>query len=52
MVVFTHGCVGGRLINFRSVGFLFVVAKEVVIYFGLGFLMVLVYKFAKVQTYI
>ncbi len=31
-------------------GFLFVVAKVVVIYLGLGFLMVLVYKLAKVQT--
>jgi hypothetical protein len=51
MVVFTHGCVGGGLINSRSVGVpSFVIAKVVVIYLGLGFLTVLVYKLAKVQT--
>jgi hypothetical protein len=32
-------------------GFFFVIAKVVVIYLKLGFLMVLVYKLAKVQTY-
>jgi hypothetical protein len=51
MVVFTHGCVGGRLINSSSVGVPFCSCKSCCNLSRVGFLDGFVYKLAKFQTY-